>query len=62
MVVENKIIEKCLFFIFFYIENCNIDTYFKYIAPYLQAGEKTDKLTISLFLVLHGKLRDEGQD
>lgn len=49
MVVENSIIEKCLFIIFFNIENCNIDTYFKFLAPYLQAGEKNDKLTISFF-------------
>ena len=32
MVVENRIIEKCLFIIFFYVENCNIDTYFKCIV------------------------------
>lgn len=40
MVVENRIIEKCLFIIFFNIENCNIDTYFKSLAHYLQAGQK----------------------
>lgn len=30
MVVENRIIEKCILIIFFNIENCKIDTYFKY--------------------------------
>lgn len=36
MLVENRIIEKCLFFIFFNIEKCRINTYFKSYAPHLQ--------------------------
>ena len=58
MVVENRIIEKCLFIIFFNIENCNINTYFKFFAPYLQAGEK--KATSSPYLYFSSEFKDRS--
>ena len=38
MLVENRIIEKCLFFIFFNIENCRMNTHFKYNSVNYQAA------------------------
>ena len=38
MVVENRIIEKCILIILFNIENCRMNTYFKYNNVNYQAA------------------------